>query len=672
MREPGNQTNWLADPDHRKVTGRLISRHSHGTWNSNPIMQAWVRNIYAYYSAILEPGSWDTSLVFDGKQGELVKMVVPQARSLVRQLVTLVTKQKMAYNAIAESESGDVVEDTRLANALVEQIIDKERCDQKGEVMAEFAAITGQGIMGALWRTDKGDPYAVNPDTQNIIYGGEIEIVTPHAMDCFYDYTIPEWENVSELEVRVSKNRWDLIAQFPELKDELLKVESASQRQASGAWRDNGAQTETDMISCYEWYVRPSAGLPNGRMMFYASEKAVFSDGPNEYGTIPFEVMRPEPIMGMGFGYPIFSNLLPAQEMMDHSFSAIATNQSAFAVQTVTVPRGAGISVQEINGMNFLSFTPMQNVQGGGRPEPLQLSQSAPETFKFIDLLKGHMLEISNLNASIRGAPPPGVTSGTAIATLSTNALEFLSSAQRAYTQTLERVMTHAVNGYKKFAHIEHKVVQHGKNSQAYAKKFSGDDLGSIAGIKITVANPLTQTMSGRLELADKLAGWGLIKNMQEALLVLEGAPTRKLYETELSEDDLVVAENDELQSGQPVQVLITDDHAAHIRKHSTLLNDPKIRMNGQSVQPILAHIEEHLNLAKSQDPFLAAMVRTGKTPEGGPPPPSGPPPGPGGGPPGQMVPPDGQPTGEPTEKPAQPTPDLLGRASNPTGQGAA
>lgn len=590
--------------------------HSQSAWSSNPIMQAWVRNIYAYYSAILEPNAWDTSLTFDGKQGELVKMVVPQARSLVRQLVTLVTKQKMAYQATSESESGDVVEETRLANALVEQILDKERCDQKGEVMAEFAAVTGQGFMGALWRTDKGDPYAVDPDTQHIIYGGEVEIVTPHSLDCFYDYTIPQWENVPYFEVRVAKNRWDMIAQFPELKDELLKVESGRSPQGSSSWQGGDALVESDMISCYEFYVRPSAALPNGRMMFYASPRAIFSDGPNEYATIPFEPMRPEPIMGMGFGYPILSNLLPAQEMMDHSFSAIATNQSAFAVQTVTVPRGAGISVQEINGMNFLSFTPQANVPGGGRPEPLQLSQSAPETFKFIDLLKGHMLEISNLNASIRGAPPPGVTSGTAIATLSTNALEFLSSAQRAYTQTMERVLSHAVSAYSKFANVEHKVNIRGKNNQVYSKKFSGDHLGSISGVKITVGSPLMQTIAGRLELADKLSQMGLIKDIQSYLLILEGAPTRKLYETELSEEDLISAENDQMQDGSPVQILITDDHPCHIRKHSALLNDPKIRANGKSVGLILDHIEEHLNMAKNQDPVLAAMVRTGKAPD--------------------------------------------------------
>src|SRR4051812_42744532 len=176
--------NWLADPDSKVVADHLTSMHGKWSiWGSNPVVQAWVRNILAYYSAVLEPGTWDTSLCFEGKQGELVKMVVPQARSLVRQLVTLVTKQKMDFNALAESDTGDVVEETRLGNAIMEQIIDRERADQKGDQMAEMAAVTGQGFMGAFWRTDRGEPHAVDQESQNFVYKGGIELVTPHILD---------------------------------------------------------------------------------------------------------------------------------------------------------------------------------------------------------------------------------------------------------------------------------------------------------------------------------------------------------------------------------------------------------------------------------------------------------------------------------------------------------
>jgi hypothetical protein len=278
------------------------------------------------------------------------------------------------------------------------------------------------------------------------------------------------------------------------------------------------------------------------------------------------------------------------------------------------------------------------------------------------------MVEISNLNSAIRGSPPPGVTAGTAIATLTTNALEFLSGHQRAYTQTMERVMMHAINAKKKFAKVERSVMMNGKNNQIYAKKYDQTKLGTIVGVKVQVGNPLTQTMSGRLELAEKLTANQLIKSPQDYLLILEGAPTRKLYATELSEDDLMQSENDSLQEGIEVPTLITDDHASHIRHHSKLLNDPMVRKNGKFNGIIMAHIEQHNQFAHTQDPFLAAMVRTGKLPEGGPPPPPGMGapgpggPGPGGPPPGMHGMPPGAQPAPPADHPANRAHDLLKR----------
>ena len=93
-------------------------------------------------------------------------------------------------------------------------------------------------------------------------------------------------------------------------------------------------------------------------------------------------------------------------------------------------------------------------------------------------------------------------------------------------------------------------------------------------------------------------------------------------------------------------------------------LNDPDVRNDNEATERILSHILEHEELAKNTDPFLLAMVRTGKIPEGGPPPegpmgPGGPPPQPtGGGAPG------GAPGAPGSAQPARPTPDQLNRGA--------
>ena len=592
---------------------------SHRSWDNpstNPFHRAWMRNMVAYYSAVLQPSAWETSLSFAGEQGELVEMLVPQARTLVRQFVSLITKQKLSFQCIAQSDGADVVQETRLGNSLVNQIVDQQRLDGKADRLAELAAVLGISFLKATWRTDKGKPRAVD-SSDTMLYDGDLEISVLNPFDVYFDYNISEWEDLDWVEVRSLKNRWTLIAQHPELEDEIKAIPRARDYKSANLANYSSTAAEDDYIYCFEAFHKPTPALPQGRLVIYADETTIFFDGPNRYMCIPVEPCRPEPVIGYGFGYPMLSNLLPAQEMLDHSFSALATNQSAFAVQSVTVPRGAAISSDELNGMNFIQFTP-QNVPGGGKPEALQLTQSSPETFKYIELLTNNMQQLSNINSALRGQPPPGVTSGTAIATLTSSALEFITSFSKAYSSCLERTMMHAVNAYRNFASVPHMIREVGKNYQASDKEFVGSDLDPIKNIKISVSNPLMQTIAGRSDLAEKLLNMGVIKDAQEYLGLINGDDPANLYKTEMSENDLITSENDALLKDGQVVALSSDDHARHCREHAGLLNDPQVRFNNKAVPVILEHIQEHIQLARDTDPFFTALVRTGKMPEGG------------------------------------------------------
>ena len=663
----GNKTQssthyWMTE-DAEDVAARLQSLHgTWSVWGSNPVAQAWVRHSIQYYSAVIDPSSWDSSLIFEGEQGELVRMSIPQARSLIRQLVTLITKQKLSFRAIAETMGTDVVNEMRLGNALADHIVDDQRLDNKGELMCEQSFVYGMSFLKACWRSDKGEIYTVDPDDSSIMTNGDLEIQNYSVFDVFFDYATEQFYDLDWCEFRTIKNKWSLIAQFPDKADAIRKLEpAANYRGFYSASYTTYAQDDT--VYVYEVYHKPTPAMPKGRLIVYAGEDVILFDGPNPYGCIPAVCMKPESIhgLGMGFGYPFLSNLLPAQEMLDHSFSAIATNQSAFAVQNVITPRGSNINVEEIGGMNWISYTP-QNSSGGGKPEALQLTQSSPESFKFIDVLLQHMTQLSNINSALRGEPPPGVTSGAAIATLTTNAIEFISSAARSYKESMEDIVTMGIKTYKQFAKTDRVINIVGKNHQNYAKKFVGDDLKTIKKVKITQVNPLLQTLSGRMDVAEKLMSNGLVTNLREYIAILDGEPLERIKDVEQSENDLIAAENEDMMEGQQVQVLATDDHASHIREHHALLNNPDMRRNSKITGLVLEHIMKHYEVLKATDPGLLALVRTGQMPEGGLPSQQLPPP------PAQGAVPTepNQPAVEPAQ-PAQPADDMLGRGEAPT-----
>lgn len=662
---------WMAD-DARTVISKFQSYHDDGSMRNItcPMGQTWVRNTHAYYGNVLEANSFETSLVYAGEMGELVRMMVPQARSLIRQLVTLITKQKLSFKAIAEKKGTDVVQETRLGNAIAVNITKDQDLDEKGEDLVELSLVQGMSFIEAGWRTDRGELLAF--DKGRPLYNGDLELANRNVFNVLWNHRIRDWKDQWLVETRSRMNRWSLIAQLPHLKSAILAVPSAVDFSTSysGGVGDLFAEDE---IWVYRIYHAPTPALTRGRMIMYADIDTVFYDGINPFGCIPVEPMIPERIDGFSLGYPILSNLLPCQEMLDHSLSAWATNQSATAVQNIATPRGANISYEEIAGMNWFTYTPVPGAANGGLPQGINLSNTSDQTMKFIPELMKHMQDMSNISAALRGAPPPGVTAGRAIATLVANALEFISSSDKAYSKTAEKVMMHGINCIRRFAKREKIVQIAGRNWETYSKTFVGTDLDPIKSVEIQRVNPMMQTYSGRMELAEMLQKSGYTKDAQHFLSILEGADPREAYETELSEEDLIQSENERLMEGLPVLALSSDNHPGHIRKHMALLNDPNVRNDNAKVANILQHClmdaqNGHFALAKLTDPRFAAMVRTGQMPQLGPPP--GPQPGPGGegpvGPPpgGPVSALGGGPDGEPETMPAEPANDPLERAA--------
>ena len=661
---------WLLR-DKEQIANKLIEFHSNWySWHGSPFKQMWLRNYLSYYSPVIHPSAWDTSLMFEGIQGELLRFYTPKARTLIRQLTSVVTKQRMSYKASAKTVGTEVLNEVKLGNALADQIVSSQRLDIKGDQLCEGGLVTGVWFTKATWRTDIGLPHVRGPKGRIITTGAcEISVLSP--FNVFYNMMIP-WDQQQWAECRVKRNRWNLIADFPDLRVELLSVPSVATEKGPYSWVDNNLDDE-DLVYVYEFYHRPCPALPKGKMLVYCDSETIMYEGENLYGNIPIEPNIPEAVLDTGMGYSKLTDLAGCQEMFDNSLSAVATNQSQFAVQNIAVPRGSNININEINGMRFMSYTP-QNVPGGGLPQPLQLTKTAPEVFKFTDKLEELMQDMSYISGAMTGNLPPGVSSGTAIATLSANSIEFITSISKSYNMCWENTMMHAVGAYQKFAKIPQAITLRGKGGQETTEEFTGDDVANISGMKLETVNPLMKTFAGRLEIGEKLLTMPQ-EIWPEYVSILEGRPLDQIYKGDITEMDLIVQENESLEKGHPIPVLATDDHPQHIKRHAECLSDIGNRTRGESLQTILDHMMEHYEQLKMADPILLGIIKTGRVPEGGMMPPGppmpgagvegpkgpgpGPTPGPGG------VPPGGPGPGVPFADGAEPAQDKLGRAND-------
>jgi len=585
---------------------------------------SWQRNLNMYYANVLQNDE-SSALQLTGEQGELVKVYVPQARSINRQVITLVTKQRTAFDVIAESTDATTTSDTRVARALIDQVIRDQGLDVCCDRVAEHATLLGAGYWKVAWNPMKGRTTGAAGEQQGenrvpiFQYEGDIEITTPSQLDVIFDFTKEDWREQQWVLVRTIRNRYDLLAELPNIETELLSVDPAWKTLGSSQIDTLAGLTpdQNANIVVWEFYHKDSPALPGGRTFFFTGDggsKAAIHDGPNEYGDLPVEQFKAENLFKTGFGYPIFSNLVPLQELLDHSVSVQATNQAAFGVHNILSPDGNDMDIGDmVGGVRLCTYKPMTGVEGGGKPSVMQLLQTPPEVMQFGDLMKSHMQDVSNINGTLRGTPPPGATAGVAYATLSANAIEFLMGFSKNFYLALENTLMRAIRTYATFATEPRIVSLIGDTKQALAKTFTGKDLDPVRRITIRTANPATLTTGMRMEMAKDMIAMG-VSDPKLYFQVATTGQIENLYEDELNLSQLIRQENENIKAGKPVVVMPDDDHAEHFKHHLPMTYNVEDRLNAPWMQAFLEHLDDHKAEAAKLGIFLSG------TPNGQPP----------------------------------------------------
>jgi hypothetical protein len=342
------------------------------------------------------------------------------------------------------------------------------------------------------------------------------------------------------------------------------------------------------------------------------------------YRDLPVYRIAPSDILGTPFGYTPLFDLLPLQEAVNAGYTTILTNQNAFGVQNVLMPRGTDIVVNQLNGgLNVIEYTAQ-----AGKPEPLNLTNTPQEIFTFIGNVERLMETLSGVNSVSRGNPEKSLTSGNALALVQSMSIQFMNGLQQSYVMLVESVGTGLINMLKDFAATPRVAAIVGKSNRTEVKEFTGDDLSNINRVVVDMGNPLARTTAGRVEMASQLLQMQAITTPQQYLQVINTGRLDVMTEDTTSELLLIRAENEHLTEGKEVRAIATDNHAMHVKEHKVILADPSLRLDADLVARTLAHIQEHIELLKNTDPNVLMM--TGQQPLPPDQPPQGQPPAPG------------------------------------------
>lgn len=587
-----------------------------------------LRKSWSYYYGYFNQGK-NHQVGFTGEQSELVQMPVNHYRNIGLHILNMITATRPSLNARATNTDYKSRAQTILANGLLDYYMREKQLEDYLKRAAESAVVFGEGYVRIGWNATAGEVFEKDEENGETFYEGDVEFNNLSPFDVIRDPS-KEDNNHDWLIIRTYKNRFALMAKYPEMAEAIGNAPSKDDLDHL-KWPMYG-NVKTDDIPVYEFFHKKNDALPEGKYTIYVSTDAVLYDGALPYREIPIYRLSASDILGTPFGYTILFDLMPVQEAINMLNSVILTNQNAFGVQNILVPKGGDIILSQLSGgLNIIEYN-----QLGAAPSALNLTQTPKEIFDMLKQMEQTIETLSGINSVTRGQPEASLRSAASLALVQAQAVQFSSSLQQSFARLNENVGTALIHILQDYAKYPRVAAVAGKSQRTYLKSFSSKDLVNINRVIVEITNPLSKTTAGRLEIANQLIQMQLVKNVDEYFTVLNTGKLDTMFEGKQAESMLVSSENEEMMDGNPVIALAIDMHQIHIDEHKVLLADPEMRKNPKLVGNVLNHIQEHLNLLRTTDPGLLAV--TGQQPL----PPIAPPQAPQGGPQGAPEGPNG------------------------------
>ena len=566
---------------------------------ANAYLEKMSRMWRAYHGAYSNDLGYGHRVEFSGEQGELVMLPVNHFANIAQHIYTMITANRPTMEARAVNTDYKSLAQTYVANGVLDYYMREKHLEDCLKKATEMAIVLGTGFVKLDWNATAGDAYDADPETGEMVYEGELEFTNLSPFDVVVDGTKETWNNEWVL-TRSFQNRYNLISKYPELKDKLLGVKPKNQ---SAVYRlAVFSNDDTDDIPVYEFYHKRTEAMPDGRYMLFVDSDIVLLDTKMPYRVLPVFRITPREIMGTPYGYTPMFDIFPIQEGINSLYSTIMTNQNAFGVQNLFVPRGSDLSIESLDGA-------MNIVEGNTKPEPLQLTATPPEVFNFLNMLIQSAETISGVNSVTRGNPEASLKSGTALALVQSMSLQYISGLQQSYVKLIEDVGTAIIQMLKDFAVTPKVIALVGKNNRPLLKEFTGEQISAINRVVVDVGNPLARTTAGRVQMAEQMLQMNLIKSPEQYFQVINTGKIDTMFEGEMNELLLIKSENEQMLEGKDVIVSPLDKHRLHINEHKAVLSDPDLRRDAELVKNVLDHVEQHLNALRETDPALLQLV---------------------------------------------------------------
>lgn len=574
------------------------------------ISSVWDRLYRAYYGARASTLTGDTrmfessKLSLGGEKGEKTRLKANHLRNLARHLHQLVTQQKRNIQARASNSDYKSQAQAILGNGILDYYWREKDVGNAVKDAAELCLLYGQAFIYAPWNPRGGQKMGTDLSGQPVFEGDpEYSALSPY-------YVIRDPFSNSQgrqdwVIIREKVNKWNLVAEQSdeEIQQGILDSNDTFSDENLPSFQLRGKELDPakNLVDVYTLYHKRTSAVPNGRLIKFTSEVILF-DGPLPYKDIPVYPLCAEQIHDTIYGYSVLFDILGIQDGIDELHTALMTNNKTHAIQSLWLKDTDKIRVSNVSSGMKVFYSEEE-------PRPVQLTKSAAETYTYLDKLEETAELLSGISSTVRGNPEASLRSGNALAMVVSQSIQFASSFDAAIDRCVEQVGTGLFENIRDFSQTKRMAQIIGESQRPFAKEFAADDISEISRCVVEQINPLSKTVAGRAEIANNLLQQGLLTDPQQYYMVLSTGQLDPIMEGPQNEMLTIRAENEELRKGSSVVAVLTENHPLHIREHAKVISSPEAKKNPELVQLTLAHIQEHIDLARSMDPALAMIL---------------------------------------------------------------
>lgn len=613
------ESDYYAKQPPETLGPRLVQKLDGYRLAREPLIARARLNWWMYYNLDSGRARWSDNLYTEGEMGERIRLRMNIARNLVQHILVNTCSVKPSIDPMAKNTEADSTRSVNIGRSIATETLEHKGGYKAANRATEYAEVMDVAFVGGVWDDTSGD--VINVVDGKPVRAGEHRFNVYSLLDVFFDLTAPDFDTLPEITTRDWTNRFDLIADFPELEDEIMAektkgtaTEKLQYELPSPVWHQ---LPESDLIEVFTYYHAKTPAMPLGRKFRFLADGVPLDDDQLNYNKIPVWRILPSEVIGTALGYGPLTSLASAQEAFNKMLSMAATTLFTHGVSNIAIAKGALVDTSDFGGGN--KVFEMDVPAGRAMADviaPIQLTDLPKEVLTFAEMLNSLAEQDAGLNKIVRG-DPGGVTAGVAMSLYQAMAQQFSGPLEESRAELIKSMVLWSWEALRVHAAEAERWVQLvGKgNREALVKFVAGKDLKGMERLEVSLGNPLSRTPAGRVQMIQLLKQDGQPLPPQVVMDVVNTGTSEVATGPDTDELDLIRAENEMMLEGSEPIVLNGQDDALHLYHHAVVGFSPSITDNPLAQQAMEAHNTKHLQKMAKGD--LVLLARRGMLQQG-------------------------------------------------------